>query len=131
MPKMKVAKADNEDLETTSEFLNACELVLESGRFSLSSAEDNWEDMDDEDEDKELIIRIRRGVAEEEGISEGDVDNRILMYEFLKKKFKKASCNWRRVYYAAEILIENVCDPTESHLAFHPSFETFHVMPEQ
>jgi hypothetical protein len=120
MPKMKVAKADNEDLETTSEFLNACELVLESGRFSLSSAED-----------KELIIRIRRGVAEEEGISEGDVDNRILMYEFLKKKFKKASCNWRRVYYAAEILIENVCDPTESHLAFHPSFETFHVMPEQ
>lgn len=125
---MKMTKADQNDLQSTKDFMNACELALESGKFSLSCPEDNWEDLDEEDEDRILIERIKRNLEEEEG---GSVDNRILMYEFLKKKFATASCNWRRVLWGADMLIENVCDPMEDHLAFFPGFELFHVAPEQ
>lgn len=127
---MTIAKADKDDLETTIQFLNAAELALDRDKFSFQSAEDNWEDLDDEDEDKILILKIRKNIAEEEGKDEDRVDNRILMYEFLQAKFAKCNCNWRRVYYAADSLIDFCCDPTEDHLALYPGFELFHVSTE-
>ncbi len=128
---MTVAKADKDDLQTTLDFLNACETALEKQKFSFNNPQDNWEDFDDGDEDKILILQLKKRVAKEERIALEDVDNRIVMYEFLQEKFNAASCNWRRVYYAADILIQNCCDPTEDHLAFYPGFELFHVAAEQ
>lgn len=122
-----MAKADHDDLQTTEDFLNACELALESSRFSMLNAADNWEDLDEEDDERKLIEKIKENLE----LEEGTVDNRILMYEYLQAKFKKASCNWRRVVWGADILIDNVCDPMEDHLAFFPGFELFHVSPEQ
>lgn len=130
MPGLLMAKAGEEDLQTTKDFMNACEMALEGAKFSMMSPEENWMELDDEEEDKQEILRIRKRIAKEERISEDAVDNRILMYEFLQGKFQAASCNWRRVVWGADILIENVCDPTEDHIAFYPGFELFHVSPE-
>lgn len=127
---MKYAKADKDDLETTLQFLHAAELALDRDKFSFQSPEDNWEDLDDEDEDKILILKLRKGIAEDDGISKKSVDNRILMYEFLREKFSRCNCNWRRVHYAADALIDFCCDPTEDHLAMYPGFELFHVSTE-
>jgi hypothetical protein len=126
---MTMAKADRNDLQTTLDFFNACELALESGKWSLRCPEDKWEDLDEDDEDRILIKKIKKSLVEEQGTEY--IDSRILMYEFLKEKFAAASCNWRRVVWGADILIENVCDPMEDHLAFFPGFELFHVAPEQ
>ena len=131
MPQMTVAKADKDDLQTTLDFLQASELALEGAKFSMSSPEENWEELDEDDDDKKLILRIKKQLIHYEGIPERDLDNRILMYEYLKRKFASASCNWRRVYYAADLLIENFCDPTLDHLSSLPGIELFHVAPEQ
>jgi hypothetical protein len=38
---------------------------------------------------------------------------------------------WRRVVWAADLLIEQCCDSTEDHLAISPYFQELHVAPEQ
>jgi hypothetical protein len=128
---MKIAKADTQDLDTTLAYLMASDLALDAGKFSMACAYDNWEYLDEDDEDRKLIERLRKDLAEEEGVRPERLDSRILMYEFLQHKFAACNCNWRRVYYAATALIDFVCDPNEDHLATHPCFEMMHVAPEQ
>lgn len=52
---------------------------------------------------------------------------------FLKKEDKGYNVpnGWRRIYMAAQSLIESCCDPTESHLAYSPYLEEKHVDNEQ
>lgn len=126
---MRVAKASDQDLDSTLSFLQAAEAVLEKEKFSFGISQENWENWNDDDDDKILILEIKKQIEEFEGYS--DIDNRILMYEFLKRKFTACSTGFMRVYFAASLLIPEVTDPTESHLAFHPGFELFHVAPEQ
>ncbi len=128
---MKIAKADRDDFDRTLNFLNACELALDKDKYSLTSPEDNWLDLDDSDPDKKMILGIRNRLAEEEGVKEKYVDTRIVMYEYLQRKFRAASCCWRRVYWAADVLISNCCDPTEDCLEFYPGIEIFNVANEQ
>ena len=128
---MKVARADANDLQTTLDFLKVCEENLESGKFSFNNAFDNWEDLDDEDEDKIAILKLQKVLAEEEGVEVEELDNRILLYEWLSRKFKACSCNWRRVYWAADILLGCATDPTERCLEWAPGIEQLHVAPEQ
>jgi hypothetical protein len=127
---MKMAKADKEDFKALRDFLNACDNVLEREKWSLRSPEENWKGWDEDDEDRKLIERIRYNESRESGRDEEDIDPRILMYEFLQYKFKNAY-GWQRVYWAADILIDNVCDPTEDCLAFYPGFNLNHVEAEQ
>lgn len=125
---MRIAKADKEDIDTTRNFLHACESFWDSRqRYSLRSSEDDWETWDDDDPDKRLILKIRKQLAYEMSCDENDVDNRIVIYEFLKAKYQQCDCNWGRVVMAADVLIDNVCDPMESDLAFYPGFELRHV----
>lgn len=126
---MKIAKADKEDISKTVEFLKHCENFWDSrNRFSLRSQEDEWPQWDDEDQDKKMLLKIQRDLVEEEG---KDVDNRLVIYEFIKRKYYEVDCHWYRVVLAADVLIDNCCDPTESHLAFHPGIEQSHVDREQ
>lgn len=56
----------------------------------------------------------------------------LLRNEQKAGKFSKTFPHgWRRVVWAADILIEDCCDPTESHLAYSPYLEQRHVAPEQ
>lgn len=132
MPGLRVGKADKEDIELTRDFLKACDMFWDNRtRYSCRDIETEWLEWDDEDDDKQELLRIRKGLSEDEGCDEEDVDNRLIIFEFIKRKYKRADCNWMRVVLAADLLIDNVCDPTEDHLAFHPSFEQFHVANEQ
>lgn len=129
---MKVAKASKEDIDTTRSFLRACESFWDSRtRYCLRSSEEDWNTWDDDDPDKILLLKIRKSVASETGCDEDDVDNRIMIYEFLKAKYQVCDCDWARVVMAADVLIDNVCDPMESHLAFYPGFDLKHVENEQ
>jgi len=124
MAGMRMAKADNDDFETTHNFLQACEMFWDNrNRYSLKETECEWHELDDDDEDKIELIRIRRMLADEEGVSEKRIDNRLVIYEFIKRKYKQCDCNWRRVTFGAQILIDSVCDPQKDYLDYSPYLE--------
>jgi len=127
---MRMAKPDKEDFEKVSSFLKAADSIWDD-KWSLRCSEDAWEDWDDDDEDKIFILKIQNELAEDEGINPDEVDNRILMYEFFKRKFRQAECSWRRVVWGGEIVIEAACDPTLDYCDFMPGIVFNHVEPEQ
>jgi len=127
---MRMAKPDEKDFKKVHNFLNACDTIWDN-KWSLSDCEDAWEDWDDEDEEKILVLSIQKELAEDEGIDLDEVDNKILMYEYLKRKFKQADCSWRRVVWGGEIVIEAACDPTLDYCDFMPGIVFNHVEPEQ
>lgn len=132
MPGLRMAKADQDDFDTTNKFLQACEMFWDNrDRYSFKDMEADWMRWDDEDEDKIELLKIRKDIAEEERLSEVDVDNRLILFEFLKRRYHKADTNWRRAIFCGQILIDNFCDPQETHLACSPYLEEFHVAPEQ
>lgn len=127
MPGLRVAKADEKDFNTTRSFLQACEMFWDTRMFGGIE----WEYLDDDDPDKKILLAIRKSLAEEDRVSERSVDDRLVVYEFLRRKYRACDCNWNRVVMAGDVLIDNVCDPTEDHLAFYPGIELYHVAPEQ
>lgn len=131
MPSIKVAKATERDIHGTRDFMQAAELALEVERFSLSDAAAKWRELDSDDDDWKLIIHLRKELAEELDIDQMDVDDRLTMYEFLKEKFRRNAIGWQRTVIAADVLIDNVCDPTGTVLDFHPGFDFNHVAAEQ
>jgi hypothetical protein len=129
---MKIAKATNEDMDKTRGFLQTCESIWDNrNRFSFRLSEREWESWDEDDPDYLECLKIRKEISLEEDFEEKHVDGRLVMYEFIMRKYKKADCHWNRVIMAADVLIDNCCDPTEDHLEFYPGFELFHVANEQ
>ena len=62
-------------------------------------------------------------MKEEDGETVWDgVDNRLILYEFIKRKWRKASyCgSFGRIVMDAEVLIDNACDPNLDYLEFKP-----------
>lgn len=57
-----------------------------------------------------------------------------MLYYFKKqesKGVKSIPFGWRRVVWAAIILVDECADPTEDHLDWSPYFEKIHVAAEQ
>lgn len=132
MAGLRMAKADQEDFDTTNKFLRTCEMFWDNrNRYSLRNTETEWETWDDDDEDKIFILKVRKELAKEEYCDPEHVDNRLLVYEVIKRLYKKCDCNWGRIILGAHILIEQVCDPQKDYLDYSPYLEEFHVAPEQ
>ncbi len=88
------------------------------------SNEESWIEWDDDNEDKLELLAIRKEIAEEEYCDEDEVDNRLVLYEFIKRRMRLCGCsNWQRVVTAAECLIGTFCDPQESCLAWRPDLK--------
>lgn len=71
-------------------------------------------------------------------IAKAKSDDIKMLSQYLLKNEQRSGKNsrqfphgWRRVIMAAEVLIDNCCDPTEETLQFSPYLEEFHVAPEQ
>lgn len=128
---MRMAKASKKDIEKTTHLLQACELFWDNReRFSMRAQEREWMELDDDDPEKILILQLRKRIAADEDIEPEKLDHRILIYEYLRLKYIAADNRWMRVVMAADILIDNFCDPTEAHLECYPGIELFHVAPE-
>lgn len=117
---MKIAKASNEDFDKVYNLLQPMEELFNSHWNN----EENWIEWDDEDKDKQELLVIRKEIAEEDHYDEEDVDNRIVLFEFIKRRMRLCGCsNWQRVVIAAECLIETFCDPQEDFLSWRPDLE--------
>lgn len=114
---MTVAKATPSDFEAVRNLLLPMENLFNSHWID----EENWTEWRDDDPNKIELLKIRKQIAREEDYSESDVDNRIILFEFIKRRMKKCACSeWNRVVMAAEICIDTFCDPNVDHLAFNP-----------
>jgi hypothetical protein len=56
---MRIARATKNDFSTTNDFLSSCASFWDNRQFSFNN-EKAYEDWDDEDEDKKLIIKIKK-----------------------------------------------------------------------
>lgn len=118
---MKVGKASPEEFDMVTGFINVMEDLF--GGRSFFSQEESWREWDDDDEDKKLLLEIEKEVKEEDGETVWDgVDNRLILYEFIKRKWRKANyCgSFGRIVMDAEVLIGNACDPNLDYLEFKP-----------
>ena len=118
---MKVGKASPEEFDMVTGFINVMEDLF--GGRSFFSQEESWREWDDDDEDKKLLLEIEKEVKEEDGESVWDgVDNRLILYEFIKRKWRKVNyCgSFGRIVMDAEVLIDNACDLNLDYLEFKP-----------
>lgn len=120
---MKAAKADKEEIDRVQKFYNLVESLWDS---RWRDSDEDWRTWDDKDEDKKEILEIEEELKQWEGTDlDGHVDNRIVLYEFFKKRFKKV--NWcgsiGRVLMNADVLVNQVCDPDLDYLDFNPEIK--------
>lgn len=117
---LTIAKADKEDFEAVYNLLVPMEELFNSHW----SNEEDWVEWDDDDEHKKELLKIRKEVASDEHCEEYEVDNRLVLFEFIKRKMRDCGCSeWRRVVTAAECLIDTFCDPNVDYLAWRPDLE--------
>lgn len=121
---MKVAKAESEEFDKVYNFINIMETLFDTDGFW--SHEESWRDWDDDDPDKQLLLEIEKEVKESDGEDIWDgVDNRLILYEFIKRKWQSANyCgSFGRIVCDANILIDNVCDPNLDYLEYKPDIK--------
>ena len=120
---MKVAKADNEEFDKVYKFINVMDNLLDNR--SWYADEDDWKNWDDDDQDKIELLKIEKEVKETDGGIWGDVDNRLVLFEFIKKKWREVnySGSFQRIVTNAEVLIDNVCDPNLDYLEYKPEIK--------
>ena len=115
---MRVAKADKEEFDEVYNFINVMDALFDNRSFF--SQEECWRDWDDEKEDKKLLLEIENDLKLSE--YEDEPDNRLILYEFIKRKWNKANyCgSFGRIVMNADVLIDNACDPDLDYLEFKP-----------
>lgn len=102
---MRVAKPSQEALDAVTTFVHACEYFLEREKFSLKEPYQCWED---DDEDRKEIEAIRDNILRTEDVRKEDIDDRIIAYEYLSRKY---SNRLSHVNLTAHVLVDNCCDP--------------------
>lgn len=118
---MRIAKADADDFKRLLNLLKPMEALF-GGR--MWSNEESWTEWDDDDTDKKELLKIRREMAEEEGDDVEYVDNRLVLYEFIRRRFILADRGcWQRIIMAADALIKEFCDQSSDILEYHPFIE--------
>lgn len=120
---MKVAKADSNEFDKVYDFINVMDDLFDNKFFS---DEESWREWNDDDEDKKLLLKIEKDLKETEGSDIwGEVDNRLILFEFIRLKWKKANyCgSFQRIVTDADVLIDNVCDPDLDYLEYKPEIK--------
>lgn len=115
---MKVARATEEEIDKVYDFINTMDNLLDNRRWYAD--EESWKEWDDDDTDKKELLRI-----EEDLKCCGIEDSKVVLYEFIKKKWREVNYNGslQRVVANADVLIDNVCDPNVSYLEFKPELK--------
>lgn len=119
---LTVAKATEEEFDRVWGFVHPMEALFDGRGFF--SNEEEWRGWPDDDEDKQLLLKIEKEIKESGGDCwDGKPDNRLILYEFMKRKFLEANYSGSigRILFDCRTLIDNCCDPDLDYLEFKPS----------
>jgi len=122
--KMTMAKADEDEFDRVSNFIEIMDSLF-CGR-SIFSDEESWREWDDDCEEKQILLEIEKDIKDTDGeMWDGEVDNRLVLYEFMKHMWRKANfCgSFQRIVMDAQVLIDNACDPTLDYLEWKPEIK--------
>lgn len=109
--KTLIAKANNEDLESTFRFLELCDFIL---------TDQNIEELDPTDP---LCILYNK-IIQDIDIQDVDITNPLeVRYEMLRRVFMNCSGRWIKTMNAAVIMVEQICDPNVNYIELHPFFK--------
>jgi len=119
---MRLAKATGKDIEKTKDFLQFMERLFDSRQFR--NCEGDWESQFGKETDEYKMFKsIQKDLSFEEGCEPEKVDDRLVVYEAIVRMYKRCDLHWNRVVWAADILIDNCCDPCKNYLDWHPYIE--------
>lgn len=78
---LKVAAPSNKDFDAVYQFKRICESLTDGiGWYSV----ENWKEWDTDDKDYKLLKKIEKKVCEEEDESPENIDQRIVLWEYVK-----------------------------------------------
>ena len=117
---LKVAKPTEKDFDATYKLNSVLETLTDSRWFDRV---DSWQDWDEDDEDYLFFKEKREEIAEEEQISPEDVDSRILVYEYIKKHFRKNPSALARIIMCAQMAIDNAFDKDLDYIDWNPEIK--------
>ena len=117
---LKCAKPDEDDFEVMHK-LRILENLFDN-RFWRDNSED-WRGWDDDDEDKIELLDCEKDVRQYEGLDDDDeVDNRLILYEYVKRLFNNGSA-FSRVEMTAQMAIDNCFDPDKDYIDWKPEIQ--------
>lgn len=118
---MKVAKPSERDFDATYQFLRILENLTRSGWCSSNSVND-WTDWDKDDEDYILLNSFKNELLDDEFhlLDEDDVDNRFVLWEYIKYFFNKYPSALGRIIMCADMAMENAFDKNSSTIEWNP-----------
>lgn len=116
MPGVSLARPSKDDFDRIYSFFSVLD-ALYASRWDFSNA---WISWDDDDPDKQELLRLRRMLAAEECCDEDDVDNRLVFEAFVRSRISRMCGAWERVVLSSETLLDYVCDLSSDTVDLHP-----------
>lgn len=116
MPGVSLARPSKDDFDRIYSFFSVLD-ALYASRWNFS---DEWISWDDDDPDKQELLRLRRMLAAEECCDEEDVDNRLVFEAFVRSRISRMCGAWERVVLSSETLLDYVCDLSSDTVDLHP-----------
>ena len=93
MKGVSLARPSKDDFDCIYSFFS----VLDALYASPWSFSDEWVSWDDDDPDKQELLRLRRMLAVEECCDEADVDSRLVFEAFVRSRISGMCGAWGRV----------------------------------
>lgn len=104
---LKVAAPSNKDFDAVYQFNRICESLTDGrGWYSVK----NWKEWDTDDKDYKLLKKIEKKVCEEEDGSPENIDQRIVLWEYVNWFFNYCPSSLLRVVMCADMAMENAFD---------------------
>ena len=118
---LKCAKPDDKDFDAFTKLM-----VLENlfdNRY-WSNHEDEWREWSDDDEDREELLDCEADIRDMNDLDKDEeVDNDLILLEYVRRLFRKHSSAFRRVEMAAQMGIDNCFDPDKDYIDWRPDIQ--------
>lgn len=116
MPGVSLARPSKDDFDRVYSFFRVLD-ALYASRWDFSH---EWIYWDDDDPDKQELLRLRGMLAAEECCDEEDVDSRLVFEAFVRSRISRMCGAWERVVLSSETLLDYVCDLSSDTVDLHP-----------
>lgn len=119
---MKVATPTEEDLDSTYQFMRILEALTDNRMYHHSDPSD-WKEWDEDDEDFKVIKEAESYVCDYEEEEPDEVDQRIVLFQYIKNYFIKNPSALARIITCAQMAMDNAFDKDCSYIDWKPEIK--------
>ena len=124
MSQIKIASPSTEDFDSSIQFMRILEALTDNRAYCCSSVED-WKNWDPNDDDYKILKKIEDSLIGEYGEfeDEDEVDQRIVLWEYVKHFFNYNPSSLARVITCASVAMDNAFDPDKNTIEWRENIE--------